>query len=418
MRAEIIAIGDELVSGQRLDTNSRWISSQLCDLGIQPIAHTTVADDLAINIEAFRTAANRADVIICTGGLGPTKDDLTRQSIAEAFDKPLILDEAILEKIRGLFTRRNREMPANNRIQAMFPQGSQVIPNPHGSAPGIDLQIEANDGCRILALPGVPAEMKQMWALSVVPRLDALLGTDLGALRHHTIKMFGIGESDVEMRLPELIARGRQPQVGITVSRATISLRIAARAKQQEDFDELIRPTRQEIETALGDLIFGSGEDELEHSVSRLLAHKGMSLSSVEIGAASWINDWMLTAQGNQATTYRGGLGFSSVDVANQWVDRASHEPMEKTTDEFWSSLVRQVREEFRSDLALGVGVYPSYTDMENSTKAFEPVFVIASQSDVKIVRQSMGGHPDVLGPRIGKTGLDHVRRWLMESAK
>src|SRR4051812_24705923 len=164
MRAEVISIGDELTSGQRLDTNSQWLSERLGEIGIPVMFHTTVADDLEANVRVFREAADRADVVIATGGLGPTADDLTREALARMLGVELVLDEAALAYIRGLFARRKRDMPERNVVQAMFPAGSRVIPNPHGTAPGIDIDVprSGRTAARIMALPGVPAEMREM----------------------------------------------------------------------------------------------------------------------------------------------------------------------------------------------------------------------------------------------------------------
>ena len=136
MHAEVISIGDELTSGQRLDTNSQWLSTRLGELGVSVMYHTTVADNLDANIAVFRQAAERADIIVATGGLGPTADDLTRDAIATAVGVELVLDSAALTYIENLFARRGRPMPERNRLQAMFPRGSRVIHNPAGTAPG------------------------------------------------------------------------------------------------------------------------------------------------------------------------------------------------------------------------------------------------------------------------------------------
>ena len=199
MHAEVIAIGDELTSGQRLDTNSQWLSERLGDLGIRVLYHTTVGDDLAANVRVFREAFDRADVLVCTGGLGPTADDLTRQALADATGTQLVLDEAALAHIRALFARRKRPMPERNVVQALFPAGSSVVPNPHGSAPGIDLSVPraGRAPCRVFAPPGVPAEMQEMWEQTVAPQLLAAIGPPR-LIRHHRVKCFGeIGRAHV-----------------------------------------------------------------------------------------------------------------------------------------------------------------------------------------------------------------------------
>ncbi len=171
MLAEVISIGDELTSGQRLDTNSQWLSTRLGELGVEVRFHTTVADELAANVAVFRAAIERADIVVASGGLGPTADDLTREALAVATGRTLELDAKALEYIVALFARRRRPMPESNRLQAMFPAGSRVIANPTGSAPGIDLDAPraGKEPCRVFALPGVPAEMRLMWAETVAP---------------------------------------------------------------------------------------------------------------------------------------------------------------------------------------------------------------------------------------------------------
>jgi nicotinamide-nucleotide amidase len=235
MQAEVIAIGDELVTGQRLDTNSRWLSAELAVLGIPVVFHTTAADTLEAGIEAFRIAAGRADVVVATGGLGPTADDLTRDVLAALADRPLVLSESALAAIEARFAARAAPCPASNRRQALFPEGSREIANPNGTAPGIDLALAvAGRQSRVFALPGVPAEMKPMWAATVAPALMAML-PEASTILQRRIKCFGAGESVTEAMLPDLVRRGRDPLVGITAHEATITLRIAARGRDEAE---------------------------------------------------------------------------------------------------------------------------------------------------------------------------------------
>ena len=215
MHAEIIAIGDEIVSGEHLDTNSPWLSRRLEELGVRVLYHSTVGDELEACGEVFRNAMGRADIIISTGGLGPTADDLTRDALARAADLELVLYPQALEHIRSLFARRKREMPPQNEIQAKFPAGSRMIANPHGTAPGIDLDVPrpGKSACRFFALPGVPAEMIEMWNATLASEIG-LLAAGQNVIRRRKINCFGAGESQIEAMLPDLIRRGARPRSG------------------------------------------------------------------------------------------------------------------------------------------------------------------------------------------------------------
>src|SRR5947209_4860536 len=312
MRAEIISIGDELTTGQRLDTNSQWLAERLLEIGVPVAFHTTVGDQLTDNVLVFRQACERADIVVATGGLGPTADDLTRQALADLAGVPLVQDDTSLAHIKALFARRKREMPPANVIQAQFPQGSKPIFNPHGSAPGIDFTIPTAGGktARIFALPGVPAEMKEMWSASVAPAIQDMLGVRK-TIAHYRIKCFGVGESDLEAMLPDLIARDRYPTVGITVHQATITLRITAEGESAEAARAAMQPTIDTIHQCLGDLVFGYEDDELQDVVVRLLRKKRRTLVISEWATGGLISKWF-TNCATSAGVFEGGLVVSN----------------------------------------------------------------------------------------------------------
>jgi nicotinamide-nucleotide amidase len=298
VRAEVIAIGDELTSGQRLDTNSRWISSELGLLGIPVAFHTTAGDTLEAGIEAFRTAARRADIVIATGGLGPTADDLTREVLAAVAEVPLEPSSEALVAVESRFARRGMPMPESNRRQALLPRGSRLVPNPLGTAPGIDLEVDLGGSTsRIFALPGVPSEMRVMWRDTVVPALAALRPAE-ATIVQRCIKCFGAGESAIEAMLPDLVERGRQPAVGITAHEATITLRIAARGGDQRACQAAIAATESIIRDCLGDLVYGVETDEIEDAALRAVATAGWTLASVEIGTEGHVAALLAQAQG------------------------------------------------------------------------------------------------------------------------
>jgi nicotinamide-nucleotide amidase len=414
MLAEVISIGDELASGQRLDTNSQWLSQRLGDLGIRVLFHTTVADDLPSNVQAFRQAFERVDVVVCTGGLGPTADDLTRQAIADATSTDLVMDDGALQHIRALFARRKREMPERNIVQAMFPRGSRVIPNPHGSAPGIDMDI-ARDGrapCRAFALPGVPAEMREMWQATVEPILAAATSHQRRVIRHRQIKCFGVGESDLEQMLPDLIRRGRSPSVGITVSKATITLRITAESDSVEACYAAMEPTVATIRECLGELIFGEEDDELQHAVIRLLAQRQQTLAVVEWGTGGLVSHW-LSEVSDATIVFLGSVVVRGEPALTESLGVLQHivEQHGASSSEVASAMAAACRERFRADYGLAIGPFPPGDEQAGDSGRVH--FALAGSQGTQSKSSPFVGHPDILKARSGKQALDLLRLFL-----
>lgn len=324
--SEVISIGDELTSGQRLDTNSQWLSQQMGDIGLQTLVHTTVSDNTQAMATAICHASRRSSIVLVTGGLGPTADDLTRQVIADVAGVSLQHDRATEQHIRDLFAARDREMPENNLVQAKIPSGAQIIPNGTGTAPGIDYLFEYGDHrCRLFALPGVPAELKRMWHDDVRPRIMAHL-PDLGLIVHHSIHCFGLAESDVEARLPDIVRRGRIPAVGITATKATITLRISASGSSESECLTLIHPTATLIRETFGDLVFGENGITLQNVVIDQLRQQQRTFGVVDLGGCGMVADLLQDAD-MEGTVYRGciSLGHATSGLAehNQLLARA-----------------------------------------------------------------------------------------------
>ncbi|MBW3596596.1 MAG: CinA family nicotinamide mononucleotide deamidase-related protein [Planctomycetes bacterium] len=413
MTAEVIAVGDELTSGERLDTNSQWISQRLAELGVRTLFHTTVGDELEATVRVFRAAGERADVIVVTGGLGPTADDLTREALAAAFDRPLVRDEAALSHIRSLFNRRGREMPERNVVQAMFPRGSRIIPNAHGTAPGIDLEIvrAVRSPARYFCLPGVPAEMKEMWRETVAPAiLDALPGP-ARVIRHYCLRCFGAGESHIEQMLPDLIRRGRQPSVGITAHQATITLRVTAEGESEEACRRLMQPTLETIRRSLGDLVYGEQDEELQHVVARGLSRAGKTLAVAEWGTGGLVTHWLSDACGDHS--FLGGTVIRNRNALCETL-QVSRELLESRSEyscEVAAAMAERCREQFGADLALAVGPFPP--PAASAETPSETHFALATADAVFPETSPFTFHPDILQARTAKQALNALRLYL-----
>jgi nicotinamide-nucleotide amidase len=421
MRAEIISIGDELTSGQRLDTNSQWLSQRLGELGVLVVFHTTVGDDLEANVAVFRNAIDRADVVVATGGLGPTADDLTREALAAAVGVELVQDEAAVTHIRALFARRGRAMPERNLLQAQFPRGGRVVPNPHGTAPGIDLSVARPCGppCRVFALPGVPAEMFAMWSVTVAPAITAALPSKR-VIVHRRIKCFGVGESDLEAMLPDMIRRKREPLVGITVSDATITLRITASGQNRQACERAMAPTIAQIRDLLGVLVFGEEDDELQHAVVRLLDERHATLAVAEWATDGLVSQWLAEAVTSDGTFPAGIIVRDRVALsALLGIDVPPGSEADATTANLMA-LAIQERTGANNGLAIAAfpptgAEVPAVTAPRETTERLGTLQVaLATADNVKVKGFPLASHPSITKQRAAKQALNMLRLALL----
>ncbi len=413
MHAEVLAIGDEIASGRLLDTNSQRLSRRLEEMGVRVRHHTTVADALDACAAAFRHAVERAEVVVSTGGLGPTDDDLTREALALATGRNLALVPEALEHIRGLFARRKRPMTPRNEKQAFFPEGSRVIRNPNGTAPGIDLRVPrpGRGPCRIFALPGVPPEIDEMWRDSVADAVREFAGT-ARVIRHRTIKCFGAGESQIEAMLPDLIRRGRHPAVGINASQTTIILRISAEGRTEQEVRDAIEPTVETIRACLGDLVFGEDDDELHNALGRLLAKRRATLATAEWGTAGLLADWLGEAAECRGW-YLGGLVVQSREAASRALGVPPDVCEYSAGRPLAEAMAARAHERFGADYALAVGPFPAA-----DPRARDPAsvyFALAGPGGVHVKVHPFAGHPATLKVFCGKAALNLARLALLE---
>ncbi len=302
MKSAILAVGDELTCGYRLDTNSQAISRHLTALPTEVALHLTVGDDMAAIQHALHVALDVADILIITGGLGPTEDDLTRQAVAAYFGVELVEDAEALARIQERFAHRRLPMPESNRIQALAPAGSTVIQNDRGTAAGF--YVEAG-GKHVFAVPGVPYEMEGMLAGFILPRLRQIVGTG-NYVRRAALKVYGLPESAINERIRPLLARGRNPLLGLLPVRGTITVEIVATGKTPEETQALIEADLVMLRDLLGHYIVSENERELPQVVADLLVERGLTIAVTEAGTAGLVTARLIEPAGSERW-FRGG---------------------------------------------------------------------------------------------------------------
>jgi nicotinamide-nucleotide amidase len=412
MKAEILSIGSELVSGQAPDTNSQWLSQGLGDLGIPVHFVTVVGDDLGENIDALRIAVGRSDLVLTGGGLGPTQDDLTREALAAVAGVPLEEDPGSLRAIAELFARRHRAMAERNRVQALLPRGAEPLPNRVGTAPGIWMPVgRAWVGC----LPGVPSELKILFAEQVVPRLRHL-GWGGRMLVHRTINLFGKGESEIEAEALDLTARGRIPEVGITVHDATISFRVTAEGATPDEALRALEPTAALIYRRFGDLIVGEGSEDLAEALVRGLAGARATLATAESCTGGLIAH-RITAIAGVSPYYPGGV-VSYAATAKTALLEVPVELIEahgEVSAEVAQAMAAGVRQRFGADIGLGVTGIAGPTGGSPEKPVGLVYLGLATAEGTQSRRLELGPEQprDVIQSRAAKHAMNWVRQWL-----
>ena len=273
--AEIVTTGSELMLGRLVDSNSAWLSEYLAGQGVRAVRHTSVGDDRPRLVQTFRRAWQEHQVVLVTGGLGPTEDDLTRQAAAEAFGLDLEFREDLAAELRDLFRRRGYTLTDNNLRQAWLPRSALLVPNPLGTAPGFALAEEQK---LMVFLPGVPPEMKKMVRQWVTPRLQTMFPALGGRLKTVTLKTAGLGESAVDSRIADLMA-GENPAVGLLASPDMVRVLVTAKGESEADLEAKLAPTLAEVEKRLAGHIFSREGETLAEAAAARLVRGGWRLS-------------------------------------------------------------------------------------------------------------------------------------------
>ena len=350
-KASIVSIGNELLNGQQVDTNAPYLSGKLFTIGLPVISCYTVGDDVEKIVHVLKLAVADADVVLVTGGLGPTDDDLTRQALAEFLKTELQLQNDLLEKIEKFFTGRNWQMSANNKIQAYIPAGTESLENNLGTAPGI---MAKTDGVLIVALPGVPLEMKRMFEESVLPELKSFVSEQALVIRK--LRCFGTGESNIAEKLGELLSRKRNPQINCTAEYGVITLHIIAKAKDKTYAEQMADKDEKLLTDLLGKLVFGIGDESLAEVVGQKLAQQNKKITVAESCTGGLLAKLLTDIPGSSRYFTQGWVTYSNeAKIAELGVSVGLIEKFGAVSSQVAESMAENARKKADADFAIGI---------------------------------------------------------------
>jgi len=386
--AEIVTVGSELVLGQLVDTNAAYIAQALAEIGVGMAYHTTVGDERDRQADVFRQALSRCQIVVTTGGIGPTEDDLTREVAAEVLGRPLIFRPDLLEYIEGLFQRLGYKMPENNRRQAYIPEGAAVIHNPRGTAPAFRYEY---DDRVLICLPGVPHETEHLIRTEVLPFLAQKYTLTGKILLNRVLKICGLGESSVDAQIKELIRSSKNPVIGLQAGPSEIKVRLTARADTRAEAERILDEGEALVREQLDSLIFGLDEETLAGNTAALLQEYNQTLAVAEA-----LTNGLVTAEiGGRLGLGRlkGGLILGRPVQADELCDR--------------------LMDEFHPDLALVVTGFP---DDEGRFQAFILVRTADGRERERVL--SLGGPPRIIQQRAATMALFTLLQFLREEGR
>ncbi len=373
-RAEIVAVGSELLTPFRTDTNSLWLTEQLNELGLEVQAKSVAGDQLELLTGMLRSALDRCELVLTTGGLGPTLDDLTRDAVAAVAGVELELWPEVLDELRARFAARGYEMPANNERQARLPRGAKILPNPSGTAPGFILEL---GGKRLVVLPGPPRELKPMFSEHVRP----LLGGSGEVLVRRVLKVNGLGESALDERIAPLYRHLENPSTTILFTEYDIEIHLTARASSREQAEALLAGLAEPMAEKLGKRVYSTLGESLPQVLARELKARGLRLASFESGGGARIADRMMALE-EGPEVFAGGL----VAPRPASLEQAG-------------AMAEEARSRFGSELAV------------SSTADGQEVFLgLAGPNGVETRTLSLLGNRELVAARASQSALDWLR--------
>lgn len=350
MKAEIISIGTELLLGQIVDTNSRYIAEKLTEFGYDIHYIKTVGDNFKRIVSSFKKAEKRADLIITTGGLGPTKDDLTRKALAEAVNKDLYLNRELKEDIEEYFAEHNYNITKNNYRQAYIPKEADSIPNENGTAPGI---IYENKNSLFICLPGVPLEMKNMMENMVIPLLKRRSDDFIYS---RTLNLFGIGESSLETKIADILKNQDNPTLALLAGKGEVSIRITAKGRNKNELKDKVKKKEREIRDQVGRYIYGIDDSSLPSVAGEHLNNKGLTLAVAESCTGGLLGHRLTQIPGSSNYFNGGAVVYSNNSKVNLLgVDEILLKKKGAVSRGVAGEMAEGVSDKYNSDIGIGI---------------------------------------------------------------
>lgn len=408
MKAEIITVGTELLLGEITDTNSAYLASELPQLGLDLHFISTVGDNQKRIIDTLKLAWQRSDVIIVTGGLGPTQDDVTREAIAEFLGEEISIDGELVKRFEEMFRRYGMEMPPSNIKQAAVIPSAKVIPNPRGTAPGWWIE---KDNRVIITMPGPPGEMQLMWSKEVLPRLKQIAGGHVIVSR--TIKTFGLTEAEVDERVSSFL-RCANPTLATYAKRDGIYLRITAKAASENEARSLIERREADIRGIIGEYIWGVDSDSLEGIIGSLLVRRGLTIATAELYTGGLLAS-MMTDVPDCSSYFKGGLVACSLEVV-----RAFGIDLEAEGRYGGVKLAEAMADAVRRTMGVSIGFSLIGSDAEKETEggAGNVYIGISSDKEKRNFQKKSFGNRARAKQRAVISALFELRRFLLEEAE
>ena len=411
LSAEIIAIGSELLTPDRTDTNSLWLTEKLNEIGIEVKLKTIVGDDELRLEETIKDALKRSEVVITTGGLGPTEDDITRACSARAIGRELIFREELAEELRERFRNWGREMPEINKRQAFVIEGARVLPNPNGSASGMLVET----GGKFLAVfPGPPRELKPMFENYVLPEFKKTAGEII--VRRKILRVSGMGESAIDEAIAPIYKEYKTVQTSILFNRSEVEVHIIARSARQAEAEKLLEELSGKIVEKLGIAVFTTDGEQMEEVVGKLLTKNGKTVSLAESCTGGLIGERLTDVSGSSAYFIEGVIAYAN--EAKIRTLNVSPELIEKhgaVSAEVAEAMAKGMRERAATDFAISVtGVAGPSGGSEE--KPVGLVYIgFADESQIKSLKLNLPGDRYLIRWRASQAALDYLRRQILK---